>query len=114
MLETCRIRSKRSLESSAEGLEKHTWIGDQVFSGWNVKSFVVSDENEFYSSKDGRLMNKAGDSEINIQYLNDGKNYPDELAEDAVNPLYDSDTDETATEPQTTAPQQTETTKAAG
>ncbi len=106
-------RNSKSLDEVKIG-KGVTWIGDQVFSGWNVKSFVVSDENEFYSSKDGRLMNKAGDSEINIQYLNDGKNYPDELAEDAVNPLYDSDTDETATEPQTTAPQQTETTKAAG
>lgn len=56
-----------------------SWMGQQAFSGWNVAKFTVSEDNETYSAKDGKLMNKAGESEISIQFLTDGANYVDEL-----------------------------------
>ena len=41
-------------------------ISNGAFEGYNVKSFTVDKDNRFYSSVNGKLMNKGGDFEIPV------------------------------------------------
>lgn len=43
-----------------------SWLGCEVFGNYNVESVEVSPDNEYFSSANGKLMNKAGDSEISL------------------------------------------------
>ncbi len=48
-----------------------SWIGKEVFGANSPRSVEVSEENEYFSAADGKLMNKAGDREIELAALSE-------------------------------------------
>lgn len=42
------------------------WVGQAAFNSFDVEKFVVDEENQHYSSDDGRLMSKDGETEIDV------------------------------------------------
>lgn len=49
------------------------WIGDDAFSGYIVREYLVAEGNEFYSSDNGCLLNASGTRLIQAPYCHDGE-----------------------------------------